>query len=412
LPDITVTLGENARASSCQFSIYDPGLLIGAEFMKMSIEQGGILVPPDLLKDPNSGNSGGTISLSGSSTPTGASNFSGGNAAQTESAIVAECLRQGVTDDAQIAYVLATAKHESGNYVCYEEIASGSQYEGRDDLGNNQPGDGVKFKGRGLAQVTGRTNYEKYSKLLNRDFLKDPKGMAEPGVALFTLVHGHKTGIFTGRKLDDYIGNGKRDFYNARRIINGTDRADLIAGYAEDYLKRVPQLKNASGSNVQPAMAPKTNPTPTPPAQTEAPKESSIKGTEIIIELGYSPANLIVYHFIHTATNTSKDKVDITMLEGKSVRWLLTRVPQTNSFENVTLKQVANLQASSLGLKLEMEGKGQKFQHLDATGLTPFQLIDREAKNVGFRIADDKNKLILEPEASAASQLEIRVVSF
>lgn len=397
LPDITVTLGENERSSGAAFSLYDPGLLIGAEFMKMSIASGGIITPDDLLKGKKAA-SGGTISLpSAGSNPTGS--FSGGNASQTERAIVAECLRQGVTDDAQIAYILATAKHESGNFVYYEEIASGSAYEGRGDLGNTQAGDGVRFKGRGLVQITGRDNYAKYSKILGQDFISNPKGMAEPKVAVFTLVHGSKNGVFTTRKLDDYIGNGKQDFYNARRIINGTDRADLIAGYAQDYLARVPQLKNASGSNIQPSMAPQVNPTPTPLTQTTLPKETSIKGTEIIIELGYDPARLVAYHFIHVGTNVSKDRVDITSFEGKSVRWLLTRVTQTNSFENVTLKQVADLQASSLGLKLEMEGKGQKFQHLDVTGKTPFELLSREAKNIGFRIADDKNKLILEPEA-------------
>jgi len=278
LPDIQITLGENDRSSSCRFSISDPGLLIGAEFMKMSIKQGGILVPPDLLKDPSKGNASPTAA--GAASP---GNFGGGNAAQTEAAIVQECLRQGVTDDAQIAYILATAKHESGDYVYYEEIASGSAYENRSDLGNSQPGDGVRFKGRGLVQITGRANYKKYSDILKRDFVGDPKGMAEPSVAVFTLVHGSANGVFTGLKLSDYIGGGRQDFYNARRIINGTDRAELIAGYARDYLKRVPQLKNSSGSNVQPAMAPQAAPTTNPPAQATPPKESSIKGTEIII---------------------------------------------------------------------------------------------------------------------------------
>lgn len=397
LPDIQITLGENERATTVQFSLYDPGLLIGAEFMKMSIKQGGILVPPDLLKGKDS-SGGGTISLSGADSAS-LGNFGGGNAAQTEAAIVAECLKQGVTDDAQIAYILATAKHESGNYVYYEEIDSGAQYEGRPDLGNTQPGDGVRFKGRGLVQITGRTNYQKYSQILGQDFIANPKGMADPKIALFTLVHGSKNGVFTGLKLGDFIGNGKSDFYNARKIINGTDRADLIAGYAQEYLKRVPQLKNGSGSNVQPSMAPQTNPTPAPPAQAEPPKESSIKGTEIIIELGYDSSRLIGFHAVHTGTNVSKDKIDITTFEGKSIRWLLTRVAQTNSFETVNLKQVGEILTSNLGIQFEMEGKGQKFAHLDMTGQTPFQLLDREAKNIGFRIADDKNKLILEPEA-------------
>ncbi len=396
LADIQITIGENERSSSASFSLFDSGLLIGAEFMKLSIATGGIITPPDLLKGKEAE---GTITLKpAAGSAAGLGSFSGGNATQTESAIVAECLRQGVIDDAQIAYILATAKHESGNYVHYEEIASGADYEGRSDLGNNQPGDGVKFKGRGLVQITGRANYAEYSKILGQDFVGNPKGMADPKIAVFTLVHGMQNGVFTKRKLSSYVGGGKQDFVGARAVVNGSDRADLIAGYAQQYLARVPQLKNG-GSNVQPSMAPAISPTPTPPAQTPPPTESSVKGTEIIIELGYDPAKLTAFHFIHTGTTVSKDKVDITAFEGKSVRWLLTRVPQTNSFETMSLSQIANTFASDLGMKLEMEGKGQKYLHLDLTGKTPFELLSREAKNIGYRVADDKNKLILEPEA-------------
>jgi len=54
------------------------------------------------------------------------------------------------------------------------EFASGKAYEGRKDLGNTQPGDGVKFKGRGYIQLTGRANYDKFSKFVNEDCVSNP----------------------------------------------------------------------------------------------------------------------------------------------------------------------------------------------------------------------------------------------
>lgn len=69
------------------------------------------------------------------------------------------------------AHFLAQVGHESASFLYTEEIASGSKYEGRKDLGNTQKGDGVRFKGRGLIQLTGRANYEKYGKYSGLDLL-------------------------------------------------------------------------------------------------------------------------------------------------------------------------------------------------------------------------------------------------
>lgn len=71
------------------------------------------------------------------------------------------------------AHFLAQLGHESGSFRYNEEIASGTAYEGRKDLGNTTTGDGVKFKGRGLIQLTGRTNYIAYGKSIGRDLTVD-----------------------------------------------------------------------------------------------------------------------------------------------------------------------------------------------------------------------------------------------
>lgn len=77
-------------------------------------------------------------------------------------AIEQGCIRYGVTSPLEKAHFLAQVAHESGSGKWLREIASGRAYEGRKDLGNVQPGDGVRFKGRGLIQVTGRANYAAY----------------------------------------------------------------------------------------------------------------------------------------------------------------------------------------------------------------------------------------------------------
>jgi putative chitinase len=71
------------------------------------------------------------------------------------------------------AHFLAQTGHESGDLQYLEELASGQAYEGRADLGNAQPGDGVRFKGRGLIQLTGRVNYVAYGRCIGLDLTVD-----------------------------------------------------------------------------------------------------------------------------------------------------------------------------------------------------------------------------------------------
>lgn len=78
-------------------------------------------------------------------------------------AIEQGCIRYGLTSPLEKAHFLAQVAHESGSGKWLQELASGKAYEGRKDLGNTQPGDGVRYKGRGLIQVTGRDNYAAYS---------------------------------------------------------------------------------------------------------------------------------------------------------------------------------------------------------------------------------------------------------
>jgi predicted chitinase len=151
--------------------------------------------------------------------------------------ILRECEANGVTERGQIAYILATAQHESLLGELMEELGSGEAYEGRRDLGNTQRGDGPRFKGRGFVQITGRRNYTDWSKRLGIDLVNHPEKAAVPELAAKILVIGMRDGTFTTLKLSNFINSTKRDFVKARKIINRMDKAQHIANIAEQFYR-------------------------------------------------------------------------------------------------------------------------------------------------------------------------------
>lgn len=89
----------------------------------------------------------------------------------------------------RLAHFMAQLAHESGGFRYMEEIASGAAYEGRRDLGNDQPGDGKRYKGRGPIQLTGRANYRLFGRELGIDFEEHPEIVALPSVGLLAACH-------------------------------------------------------------------------------------------------------------------------------------------------------------------------------------------------------------------------------
>lgn len=104
----------------------------------------------------------------------------------------AACEHYSINTHARLSAFLAQIGHESGSFTWVREVATGDAYEGRKNLGNVQPGDGPRYKGRGLIQCTGRANYRAMANELRRfgapDFEAEPEAMEQPQWAAWSAA--------------------------------------------------------------------------------------------------------------------------------------------------------------------------------------------------------------------------------
>lgn len=174
-----------------------------------------------------------------------------------------------ITDVREVAYMLATMKHETaGTYLPIHEYGTrqyfitryGGQTKIGKRLGNETAEDGATYAGRGDVQLTGKDNYEKAEAALRREYPEliarfeqrtghefdltvgdqpgdsmDADNAQDPEVAYAIMSFGMRTGMFTGKKMSDYFTPALTDYVNARHIINGTDKAQAIATYAKTF---------------------------------------------------------------------------------------------------------------------------------------------------------------------------------
>jgi putative chitinase len=114
----------------------------------------------------------------------------------------------------RLAHFLAQAAHECDGFKTLVEYASGKAYEGREDLGNTEPGDGVRYRGRGIFQLTGRANYKQFGRALKLDLVGIPMLAQEPDICVQVALLYWKA-----KKLNFYADQD--DIKAITRRING-----------------------------------------------------------------------------------------------------------------------------------------------------------------------------------------------
>ncbi|WP_019501661.1 glycoside hydrolase family 19 protein [Pseudanabaena sp. PCC 6802] len=154
----------------------------------------------------------------------------------------------GLTDLRWLAYAIATAYHETGELMepvregfCNTDACSINAVTDLFDrgiIGVNyalpDPGTGKSYFGRGLVQLTFAANYKKMGKEIGKDLYNHPELALDLKTSVEILFKGMEKGLFTGLRFADFFNSGT-DWVHARKIINDMDRANLIAGYAQDF---------------------------------------------------------------------------------------------------------------------------------------------------------------------------------
>lgn len=147
---------------------------------------------------------------------------------------------QFMNDLRWIGYVLSTTFHEcAGKWQPIEEFDKG---KGR-KYGDPDPVTGLVYFGRGFCQLTWAGNYKTMGKILGVDLYNHPELALQPEIAYKIMSQGMRSGSFTGAALKRYFNDTVTDPKGARRIINGTDKAELIAGYYDKFMRIIGQCR-------------------------------------------------------------------------------------------------------------------------------------------------------------------------
>lgn len=416
---VSVELGEDARSSSCRFEINDPELDFAGKYFEISFKEGGIQVPADLLaakpqQPPPTVAGTGLINIPGGG---GESTFSVDGVG---SWLISKTPHIPENQKAEFWAGIQSLSSELGIDPNYLPIIMVTE-TGVDGFINPAEGHGNDAEGcggliqfctwggaievgyppsviRGLSAVDQLPLVRKY--LSTKQI---PSG-ADLATTYLAILNPASMPIPRGQDLGIGGQQSAHLYDSAGRITKESLESGLLEkAKVHEFNPSGPSLKSAP---TPPPIADTTKAQTTPPAdgspppakaEPAKPSEESKKGTEIIIELGYEIDRLISFHFIHTGTTANGRSPGSTVFEGQSIRWMMSRRTKNSTYENITLRQLAEIICQGYGLSLEMEGDGPTYQFLDQSGISDYQLLLREAKAIGYRVTDDGAILKISP---------------
>ena len=403
ITSVTTTNGEGDRNSSVQIEFYPTDEITKALFSQ-AIADGGIAIPENLLlAEEEESEEGGNFT---SGVGSGLLNVSGdyevpqagtkGDALAV--AIIKYARAVGVTDNSHIASILGNIQIETNMGVHNSEIGgSNTRY--------------APYYGRGLIQITWENNYRRFGNFFGVDFVSNPELVKDYKYSIPIAVGG-MTGVggsptFTGKKLSDYGSGDRFDFVNARRTVNGTDKAQLVASESKRWLARIPTLSGTAIKSEPIAgiyADTKDKQTPLSPGVDGQTTIGDIPSTaiEILVEIGWSDSNETTTSlYWYTGFSTNNSRPTTTTINGAGIRSFLSNT-QRGVYNNISLRQLSNRITSDNGIEAEIkENEDSDTQTLDRnqevkqSDETDYQILLRTAKNNGFDITEKANKLVL-----------------
>jgi putative chitinase len=235
----------------------------------------------------------------------------------------------------ELAYNLATSFHETAATMQPITERGGRSYFNKYEagtrlgkiLGNTQKGDGYRFRGEGDVQNTGRANARKATKRLNEvfglgiDLEANPDQRGDPFISAHSLFLGNREGWWTGRDLGDYIDGvdesdeeDRREYIRARAVVNGKDRASLIADYAVKFEAALKKADYGKKAHI---------PEKVESIVKDAEKSGASSTTNIATGIGAASSTIAI---VKEATDAAKDTVDSTGAILAAGPWVLLLV--------------------------------------------------------------------------------------